>query len=481
MKTMVRYILVFCCLFWAFKGNAQFDPVKVCRIEDGQLIFTINLKWNEKERKNLTDLFDLDSMLVNQVFEGKTKIEFEGEIWLVKTQKYPIVELSKTFLVSEQEGFNENDIFLMIDKWINFAGSLSENPVVWGYNDFNVANAFIYNNGRVWLFLPGYNNAQKIYIAGSFNSWNTSKTLMTKVSGGWAINFKLRPGKYTYKYIVDGKWMTDPTNNMRERDGEGNNNSVFFCTNHIFELKGFEKAKEVVVTGNFLNWNPKGIEMKKTSTRWYLPVYLRDGTYAYKFLVDNKWMIDPANPSVRKDAQGNENSFLEIGEPFVFKLDGYTTATKVILTGSFNNWNETELLMQKTATGWQLPYVVAPGNYEYKFIVDGQWMPDPANPFTIGTGNYTNSLIALKANHVFELEGFNDAENVIVTGSFNGWNRDGFRMSRRDGKWILPLNLNPGKYTYKFIVDEKWILDPGNKLYEANEYGTDNSVLWIGE
>ncbi len=159
----------------------------------------------------------------------------------------------------------------------------------------------------------------------------------------------------------------------------------------------------------------------------------------------------------------------------------FADATKVILTGSFNNWDETELLMQKTATGWQLSYVVAPGNYEYKFIVDGQWMPDPANPFTIGTGNYTNSLIALKANHVFELEGFNDAENVIVTGSFNGWSHDGYHMSRRDGKWVLPLNMNPGKYTYKFIVDEKWILDPANKLYEANEYDTDNSVLWVGE
>ena len=54
-------------------------------------------------------------------------------------------------------------------------------------------------------------------------------------------------------------------------------------------------------------------------------------------------------------------------------------------------------------------------------------------------------------------------------------------MSKQDGKWILPLFLNPGKYTYKFIIDGKWILDPANKLYEENEYGTDNSVLWVEE
>ncbi len=418
---------------------------------------------------------------MSQVFTGKTDIAFDGETWLVKKGKYPFVELSKPVQTSGSEELKENDVFLIIDQWMKFAGNVSENQLIWGKNDFNVLNAFIYNGGRAWLFLPGFTDAAKVYIAGSFNNWKTTKTLLQKVSGGWAINFPLAPGKYTYKYIADGRWMTDPVNNQRERDGEGNTNSVFYCTNHVFRLNGFENAKKVVVTGNFYNWNPRGIEMTRNSTGWSLPVYLREGTYAYKFLVDGRWMTDPANPSGREDADGNENSFLEIGEPFVFKLDGFTNAGKVVLTGSFNNWNGTELLMNITATGWELPYVVAPGNYEYKFIVDGKWMPDPANPFTTGSGNYTNSLIALKANYVFELEGYADAKSVIVTGNFNRWNRDGYRMSRQNGKWVLPLNLTPGKYTYKFIVDGNWILDPANKLYEANEYGTDNSVLWIGE
>jgi len=52
-------------------------------------------------------------------------------------------------------------------------------------------------------------------------------------------------------------------------------------------------------------------------------------------------------------------------------------------------------------------------------------------------------------------------------------------MIRQGGKWIMPVSLKPGKYTYKFIVDGKWITDPDNKLYEENEYGTGNSVLWI--
>jgi hypothetical protein len=56
---------------------------------------------------------------------------------------------------------------------------------------------------------------------------------------------------------------------------------------------------------------------------------------------------------------------------------------------------------------------------------------------------------------------------------------DGYSMTKQGGKWIFPISLKPGKYTYKFIVDGAWILDPVNKLYEKNEYDTDNSVLWI--
>ncbi len=479
MKRFAGYFLLLLTVFFTLNVNAQFDPEKICRLDDGQLIFTINLKWNEKEKKELCNLFDLDSALVSQVFAGKTSINFEGENWVVKKLQSPLVELSKPVQISAQEGMKENDVLLVIDQWMSFGGKIAENPAIWGVNDFSLSNAFVYKSGRASFYLPGFEEANRIFLAGSFNKWSPGKIPMNKVSGGWAVNIPLDPGKHTYKYVVDGRWITDPVNRKTEHDWEGNRNSVLICSNHVFNLKGYLKAKKVVLTGNFYDWNPGGIEMMRNSEGWSLPVYLREGTYSYKFLVDGKWMTDPANPSVRKDAKGNDNSFLEIGEPFIFKLKGFTEAEKVVLTGSFNNWNETELVMDKTATGWQLRYVVAPGNYEYKFIVDGKWMTDPENPFTIGNDNYTNSIVALKANHIFELKGYENAKNVIVTGNFSGWKPDGYKMSKQNNKWILPLNLLPGKYVYKFIVDGKWILDPANNLYEENEYGTDNSVLWI--
>ncbi len=55
------------------------------------------------------------------------------------------------------------------------------------------------------------------------------KTIVTKISGhrisnGWQ-RMPDEPGKISYKYIVDGVWMTDPENKDTEIDGQ-NTNSV---------------------------------------------------------------------------------------------------------------------------------------------------------------------------------------------------------------------------------------------------------------
>lgn len=480
MKTLAYLTLwVVALMFSSLTTQAQLDPEKVCRIDNGQLIFTLNLKWTEKEKKEISMLFDLDSALIARVYSGKTSITIGNENWKAKKLQANLVELSKSVQTKADKNIKANDLFLVIDSWTNFPGNTTESTAIYGVNNFEVSNAFVYSSNTAKFYLPGYKSAQKVYISGTFNNWSTTQTPMKPTGNGWMIDLKLKPGKYAYKFIADGRWMTDPSNKLRERGDAGAYNSVVYCYNHLFELKGYKNARKVVVTGNFYNWNPRGLAMNPTSDGWSLPMYLRDGTYAYKFLVDGDWMTDPANKELRADASGNMNSFIGIGEPYLFKLDGFITTKKVVLTGSFNGWNENELVMNKTAKGWQLPYVVSAGNYEYKFIADGKWMIDPANPFTSGSGDTQNSFIALKANHIFELNQSLNAKSVIVTGSFNGWNTQGYRMIKQGGKWILPIYLQPGKYTYKFIVDDNWILDPANKLYEQNEYSTNNSVLWV--
>ena len=58
------------------------------------------------------------------------------------------------------------------------------------------------------LYAP---QAKKVSVAGSFNNWD-SKALSGKkdTKGNWSLKVSLKPGRYEYKFFVDGNWINDP-------------------------------------------------------------------------------------------------------------------------------------------------------------------------------------------------------------------------------------------------------------------------------
>jgi cellulose biosynthesis protein BcsQ len=75
---------------------------------------------------------------------------------------------------------------------------------------------------------------------------------------------------------------------------------------------------------------------------------------------------------------------------------------------------------------------------------------------------------------------FQDAESVAVTGDFTDWSVEGMPMRpREDGVWELELDVEPGCYEYKFIVDGVWKVDPQNPERVRNNYGQLNSILVV--
>lgn len=55
-------------------------------------------------------------------------------------------------------------------------------------------------------------------------------------------------------------------------------------------------------------------------------------------------------------------------------------ATEVFVVGDFNQWNETAHPMKMDSEGtWRKSIFVAPGAYEYKFLVNGKWENDQNN------------------------------------------------------------------------------------------------------
>jgi hypothetical protein len=68
--------------------------------------------------------------------------------------------------------------------------------------------------------------AHSVAVAGKFNKWRTDDE-MKLINGTWSIDLKLKPGVYTYSFLVDGKsWVPDPGAESYEDDGFGSQNAV---------------------------------------------------------------------------------------------------------------------------------------------------------------------------------------------------------------------------------------------------------------
>ncbi len=65
------------------------------------------------------------------------------------------------------------------------------------------------------------------------------------------------------------------------------------------------------------------------------------------------------------------------------------------------------------------------------------------------------------------------AKKVFVVGSFNKWFRK--PMIKKDNVWSVSIELAPGSYEYKFVLDNKRIKDPNNK--SVSKAG--NSILIV--
>jgi 1,4-alpha-glucan branching enzyme len=69
------------------------------------------------------------------------------------------------------------------------------------------------------------------------------------------------------------------------------------------------------------------------------------------------------------------------------------------------------------------------------------------------------------------------ARSVLLVGDFTHWQERGIPMSRgKDGIWTTSVELQPGKHTYRFIVDGEWRDDPECRIRVDNPYGGHDMV-----
>ncbi|HYO08209.1 MAG TPA: AAA family ATPase [Tepidisphaeraceae bacterium] len=78
------------------------------------------------------------------------------------------------------------------------------------------------------VFAVKFDRAKKVLIAGDFNGWSAMGTpLHTDGKPGvWVAKLPLQRGRYRYRLIVDGEWMTDPNNSYVETNEYGELNNI---------------------------------------------------------------------------------------------------------------------------------------------------------------------------------------------------------------------------------------------------------------
>jgi 1,4-alpha-glucan branching enzyme len=71
--------------------------------------------------------------------------------------------------------------------------------------------------------------AKKVFLVGDFNRWTPTMDPMVDKNGDgeWTLFYPLPPGRYEYKFIVNGlNWIPDPRNPNSVSDGFDGENSV---------------------------------------------------------------------------------------------------------------------------------------------------------------------------------------------------------------------------------------------------------------
>lgn len=186
------------------------------------LFYSDNYKLNFKKNENISFIFDEIACILNIIpakdFSGITLLEFthNGEHYVIPLQRF--ISKKYTFKYKASAG----------DKQIN--------------------------------------------LFGQFNSWNRQNLPMTDNDGDgtYEIEIPLDPGRYEYKFYVDGKELIDPDNPIKVPNGMGDYNSVKIIDepqdDKIFlHILGYDRQEDILKLKFYFEHNDKSFTLQKNN------------------------------------------------------------------------------------------------------------------------------------------------------------------------------------------------------------------------
>ncbi|MDX1972657.1 MAG: hypothetical protein SFY68_09020 [Candidatus Sumerlaeia bacterium] len=168
-----------------------------------------------------------------------------------------------------------------------------------------------------------------------------------------------------------------------------------------------KKQQAVYLLGDFNNWRTREIPMTWHEGNWFVNIFLETNrVYEYKYISQNdEYFDDPYNPFKTISGIGTVNNVMVSGNARTNPvIDGTSVlffyynpeAKKVEVAGDFSNWQPLPIYQNPNDSNfWGGKFTFQRGYYQYKLIVDGNWMNDPENyniVVTEGDGFYNNAF-----------------------------------------------------------------------------------------
>lgn len=145
-----------------------------------------------------------------------------------------------------------------------------------------------------------------------------------------------------------------------------------------------------------------------------------------------------------------------MGDDYVYTYFRYTSddnATKVSVSGSWNNWSKEFGLVKVDSPTFVTILPMKPGGYQFKFLVNGEWRCSEGDmEIANGQGGINNyRLIAPTCSFTYLAS---QAEKVFVVGEWDTWKfAVPLRKDPDTGFFHVKTQLPEGLWKFQFIVD----------------------------
>lgn len=383
--------------------------------------------------------------------------------------------------------------------------------------------------------------ANTVAVAGTFNDWNPTANLMTgpDEDGIWTAVIHLQPGRYEYKFVVDGKtWHHDPNAVEQVADPYGGKNSVVYVgvvpvAESSIAFDGWFESKLAKEAGEPLSLSGDAYLKFSGELRPCLETYTE--LHAWKSLSlggDAGWHLMPpidgleVNQSVAtfrlsdgiaaklfyrghagntKDpltliaSEGSDNRIWDrrAAEILCFKgiVDGRIGAAtlagnKTLVYGEMEAGLTDRITLGGVATYERWATSAREDGEDHRANIGAYAVAKPTEALTVrgqllqthGTKIVSDSTVPVEVEFVYPAERESSGADVIyIVGSFNNWStEDGLPLAKdADGNWRGSIELLEGEYEYKF-----WYPDPDNDPnwghWMGQGTGGDNLVRHVG-